>query len=342
MFSTRAANFTAISAAVIGISLIGGCGGGGGVSTTSASNSSQATPPASSLATSVPVPTYAADSVEKSLFDQLNVIRLSGGFGMLSQDPSLDTAAQNHASYVKTNYATPVNSSYFVSPDIYLVDAATGWLNAHVEKAGLPGFTGILPVNRIAAAGASYAYSGEVMAFNSHDTCLSGELDTVFHRGPLLSPMDMSIGMGFVDLGTSYGVCVFEPGYKTSPSRPPSGWIGVYPGDRQLRVPTGMPRGEAPDPAPEIPNATKGYPISVYLNDNIRSVDTFTVTAVGASTATPVKLIMRADFPAYLSASEAHILPKQPLAAATTFNVVFKGTNVTGQSVEKSWSFSTL
>jgi hypothetical protein len=226
-----------------------------------------------------------------------------------------------------------------LSPRAYDIDAATGLFMAHIQTPGKPGFTGAGAVDRIAAAGGTYAHVGEVISFSKQADCLSVLLNSVFHRSALLSTKMTAIGMGFVDLGP-YGVCVFEPGYKVA-AQTGQGWVGFYPTDEQSGVPVGMPTGEAPDPAPDVPNAIKGSPISIYFDTALKSVEVFTVTARGASTSVPTRLILKEKFPFYMTASEAHILPAQLFSGATTYDVVFKGTLASGRAVDRNWSFVT-
>lgn len=132
------------------------CGGGGGGSTeTSTAPTPTPTPTTGggTLATTVPTPTYAAGSTQLAMFNQLNDVRLKGGFGMLAQDPVLDAAATNHAKYNIANYY--VGNGYYDTAALAVVDPSTGWLTGHVESSSKKAFTGILPIDRAKVAGCS-------------------------------------------------------------------------------------------------------------------------------------------------------------------------------------------
>lgn len=320
------------------------CGGGGGGDATGGSPGPIAPAPSQlgNLATSVPTPSYAAASTELAMFNQINAIRLNGGFGMLAQDPVLDTAALNHARYLSVNYLTAPYAN--LSELDGRTDAATGWLMGHVEKAAWANFSGILPLNRIEVAGAKYLYSGEVISFNATDPadCVPNILNTIFHRNAFLLTSLQRVGLAYIpNPSMNSSICVLEPAYKTNDNLRPANWVGIYPADGQVSLPTGMPFGEVPDPAPEIANSQKGSPVSIYVDQDLSSVTSFTLTAAGASAATSVKFITAADFPVYLGRKESHILPTQPLVAATRYNVSFRGVLVNGKKVDKDWSFTT-
>jgi len=197
-------------------------------------------------------------------------------------------------------------------------------------------------MDRIKAAGGAYECAGEVISFTTQENCVTDELNTIFHRGPMLSTRNTLIGMSFVNLGSnSYGICVFEPGFKTDHRLPPPGWVATYPVDKQSGVPAAMPLGEAPDPAPEIPDELKGSPVSIYFYSDLDRVDMFTLAVADTNFNIPTKLILKADFPTHTPGSEAHTLPKQPLSKSTIYRAHFKGTLASGTRIEREWTFST-
>lgn len=122
--------------------ILAACGGGG-----SSGSDAPALPtaePAVSLPGSTIVPnnglssivmtaaasTYAVGSEEFEAYNKLNSERLHCGFGALTQNSSLDAAAKSHADYQGINN-----------------------LQDHLQSPSLPGFTGISPGDRLAAAG---------------------------------------------------------------------------------------------------------------------------------------------------------------------------------------------
>lgn len=322
------------------------CGGGGGGGTTGTSSTpTPTTPTDTGLSTTIQPTTYAAGSTELALYTELSQVRLAGGFGTLAQDPAIDVAAKNHAKYVASNYFTMVNGAYPNLGSLYLIDPSTGQMNAHVENATWPLFTGVRPKDRINAAGGPlYINAGEVMSFYSpSSTCVAAELNTVFHRSGVLNPRYQFVGFGLETTRTAAkpagtDVCAIVFGSNRSTFTLPSNWLGVYPGVGQTNVPTMM-LGEAPDPAPEI--TAKGSPVTVYFPSALGSVNTFTLTANGTSVPVPVKQIAYSDFPGYVSPNEVHILPKQPLAKGTVYNVSFRGSLSNGTAVARDWSFTT-
>lgn len=140
----------------------------------------------------------------------------------------------------------------------------------------------------------------------------------------------------------------------------------VYPYAGQTGVATSfVPQVEDPNPAPDLGSATIGYPITVSLVDQALAtaypngylpsdivVNSFTLTAAGSSAPVSARIVTAAgvvpgpgvtlttDVNAGYISSSLYMLPLSPLAANTTYNVVFTGT-VKGQSVNLNWSFTT-
>ena len=284
------------------------------------------------------VGSYTADSLEASMFNLLNQVRINGGFGALTRNSLLDQSTLNHASYLYANYYSSTASPNW-SQTMYTTDPSNGVLYAHLELAGNSGFTGEYPQDRAKYVGDADTFFGEVISFSPN--CINELLDTVFHRSGLLGASYKNIGLAVkYSPNNQNTACVVDLGSSAAVTQP-AGWVGVYPAQGQTAVPVGMFVGEAPDPAPSVPNANKGSPVSIYLASNLASVTSFTLTAAGASAPVPVVLITHADFPTYLSSAEAHILPTQRLAAATTYTANFSGVLANGATVTKSWSFTT-
>lgn len=335
----RSVQLAIVSSVVLGLAA---CGGGGGSSPTTGGGGSTTTT-SGNLATSVPTPTYAAGSVEMNMFTQLNQIRSAGGFGMLAQNTALDASAKAHANYMFANYYT----GGLWSSAMYSVDPATGWLLAHVERVGNPGFTGVLPVDRAIAQGYKTSYVAEVSAplYTSsmerpYPGCIDELLTTVFHRGPLLDTQLRDFGAS-VSTSTDGGAvtCIVEPAFTTANQGfVPTGWVALYPYDRETGLATTMLYGEAPDPVPSAP--IKGNPVSIYVEpQNTLTVTSFTLSdKTGAQV--PVVLLQKANFPQYLSAAEAYIVPTQALSSGMTYTVQFIGTN-NGSPLSRTWSFTT-
>lgn len=326
------------------------CGGGGSDDKTQSATGAPTVPQVvqnpGNLATSVPTPTYALGTDERKLFDDLNRIRLEGDFGMIAQDVNIDKAANAHAKYLTQNYLTRVDGVHKNIDSLGNIDPSTGWMNAHVENVNWPGFRGILPNDRISSFGGKYVYGAEVIAFSRLNRCLGLLLNSVFHRSALLNTDLQFVGIGF-DKTNEYpnddfgSACIINTATKERTNQTKTNWTGIYPSSNQTNVVLGM-TSESPDPAPEIPDAEKGLPVTIYTDKNISTVTSFTLTASGSTVPIPVKLIVKKDFPTYLTDKEAHILPTKLLLKGTSYNVSFKGTLVDGTLVNRDWSFRTI
>jgi len=369
-------NFKVLLGAVIATALLAGCGGGGGGSSPASSSSSgggttstcsngatnypTCTPPTSPAGwepavTSVPAATYSGDAL--SIYSGLNQARSSVGAGLFAQNPDLDTAAANHLKYL-------------------LANASGGaLLNFHSETSGNADFTGATPLARTTVAGyAGTAVSEDGCAFSSTNAvsgaqCLSSLLDTVYHRLSLLN-IYVDVGIAFGTDGNGNTVGVIDIGIPPTLSGTWAGQLSaapvVYPYAGQAGVATSfVPQVEDPNPAPDLGSATIGYPITVSLVDQALAtaypngylpsdivVNSFTLTAVGGSAPVSARIVTAAgvvagsgvtlttDVNAGYISSSLYMLPLSPLAANTTYNVVFTGT-VNGQAVNLNWSFTT-
>jgi uncharacterized protein YkwD len=293
---------------------------------------------ASNLKTSVPAPSYAAGSIERIQFDRLNQIRLAGGFGAVPQDPLIDQSALNHADYLFLHYYDSQQPSPWSSA-MDLLDPATNTLNAHIEVVGASGFTGVISSDRLAYVGRNSS-AGEVISFR--EDCIDDLLNSIFHRDGLLDTSITGFGIGLRRASNNQDLaCVVEYSTSSSVIRP-TGWVGLYPMPGQTGVPLGMVGGEAPDPAPSVPNAQKGSPVTIYLNTPLASVTSFTLRDAATSAMVPVLLLTKKEFPGHISDTVAHILPAQLLTTDTTYTASFSGVLVDGTVVTKEWSFSTV
>ena len=356
------------------IATLSACGGGGGdANPVNAASTAPLPDPGNLLANathSLPS-TYPAGSVELKYFKELNLARGKGGFGLLSQDVSLDAAASHHAAYFDTQYDKPyyVTSAGMLVPysgveplnprytepviygyasDLYgQIDAATSSLKAHIEVPGQPGFTGIRPTDRANAAGYANARATsaqEVIGFeNQRDPldqgCVAGLLRTVFHRGVLLesSLVDVGIGTKLSVDGRSRTCVINTSNARTLPTRTPDSWVGVYPGDGAKDVATTLGL-EAPNPAPEI--AIQGLPASLYVTKgHALTVSSFTLTS-SDRVPVAVKILTQKDFPSFVGSHQAYIVPYSALKPGTTYTAVFKGKD-DARDFSRTWTFST-
>ena len=341
----------ALAALVAGLSA---CGGGGSepatpnpVSGSPALSSPVTASPAPPAPTSTPSSTYATGSAEKAMFEKLNLIRISGGFGGITQSPLIDLAAKAHAIYISINYLS--NGS--VLPQAQTIQA-DGTLTPHTETIGATGFTGSRVVNRVMATGYSQVTVGEVIGLpystfqslkTDTSTCLDGLIGTVFHRATLLDTAVQEVGIGFgpesLRADGAYGVkpCVLDLGSQYAARALPQGWIGIYPFDGQRDVAARMVVLEVPDPVPGVP--VKGMPISFQTaTGQTLVVNTFTLQDAAGSIVAGT-LLTRAQS-IYLRPNEAYFVPTGALMPKTNYTVSFKGTS-SGLPVSKARSFTT-
>jgi hypothetical protein len=316
--------------------------------------------------------TIAQGSVELQYFNEINLARGQGGFGLLAQDASLDRAARAHSAYfdvqfnkpfyitaagtyarytgvepLDKRYAEPV--VYYYDESLYgQIDAASAVLKAHVEVPGLPGFIGVLAVNRANAAGyagGKATFVSEIIGFENHRDpldkgCVSVLLRTVFHRGILLETASVDVGIGtFLSVGGKLRNCVINTSSaRTALARAPDGWVGVFPGVGASNMFRSLP-GEVPNPVPEF--AVMGLPVSLFVGrGHIFKVSQFTLTVVGETTPVPVKLLTQTEFPQYIKSHQSYVVPKGALKPKTTYRVVFAGAD-DGRELNKTWTFTT-
>lgn len=156
-------------AAIAAVAILTACGGGGGGDSESGGGSGgsvQSRP----IVTTPPASTYTQEQTEKSLFDELNRIRIAGGFGALAQSAALDDAAFGHLEYTRINNVI-----------------------SHNQDPSLPGFTGVDPMARATAKGYVGSVSESIGGPN-----IGAILGTVYHGIDLLRPWT-DVGMAVWD-----------------------------------------------------------------------------------------------------------------------------------------------
>lgn len=346
-----------IVCALVGALGLSACGGGDGG--TPASNTTNAptpnpgdvasTPVASTgipPQTSVPAPTYAANSAQQLIFERLNAYRQQLGVGQRKQDPALDTAAQAHAQYLMTNN---------------LSGAVIGL--THDEVPTLPGFYGATLADRTKKAGlSSLLGAGEVISGESGATvgtaskdasvCVNGLLNTVYHM-MLLTDSSEAMGIGYTSFtfgGLPSTNCVIDTSLGAGQQFAANKIVHV-PDSDEGNVPLAM-DPETPDPASDI--KSPGRPIMVRVNAENKAqltVDHFQLTDnVGAivparilvppSVVSGSKARVTPDPNNLLSPGVAFLLPLSPLKANTKYTVQFAGAR-DAKPMSTTWSFTT-
>ena len=310
-------NWRLAAGALLTALLLAACGGGG--------DAPAVTGPATPPAPSTPAPEPGAPTLTgNNALDGYNWIgyrRALLGLPALTRNSLVDAAAQGHSDYQRLNNTI-----------------------THEQTRGLPGFTGVAPNDRLAAAG--YTLSGrsaygEVISATGNSTGFyqAEELITaIYHRFVIFDPIFKEIGTGAAT--TTSGYTYFTADFTASNGYNSLGAARfvVYPANNQAGVPTNFfSDSESPDPVPAQNEV--GYPISVHadLDGNV-TVQSFSVAPRGG-TALATCLLSHAGDSA-TSERAAAIVPLAPLRAATTYDVSFSGT-VGGVAVTRAWSFST-
>lgn len=334
-------NSLSLSALSLAVALaLTACGGGGG------SDTGAVAPPAakSELLTDANQPSpYLVASPEKKSFDEINRVRVAGGFGAMQYEEVMSKTATAHTQYV-------VAGGYF----------------GHIEEVGRPGFTGVTVQDRCnAAAGAAFkfvcgeggysignvSYSGfDVM---SHYSLATGHLQAVLdyqsNRGGLhISTWDIPQTTNGVADAPIPGVMGFiNMGYSAVPNVQ-AGIVGVYPFDSMTAV--GIGRGTpgaqfSLQTAPSGQQYWNGYGINIMAQfpTSVNPVVTsFTLRKDGATVDVPTRVheagTMNGTEPT--RAGWAILIPNVVLDANSKYNVKFVGSHG-GVAAEKSWSFTT-
>lgn len=233
---------------------LSGCGGGDNDNDIrSAFGASRSPTPATTIASN-----YTEGSEERAVFELLNEERIRCGFGTLTQNAQLDTAARGHADYQALN-------------DLF----------THVQdQAAFPrGFTGERPIDRVTAAG--YLNAGlvadEIVRFTGTDQ--KAGLGTRGVRDLLSAPYHLRGLMGgYRDVGVSVRssadvgstarrvVVQLNAAYTTSagPQRVPAGEVRTYPCEGTASVNRQL-RSEFPNPIPDRDLAVQPLGPVVYV-----------------------------------------------------------------------------
>lgn len=317
-----------------------GCGGGGGSSAPStpvATNPTPTTPvstvQAAELQSAAPA-AYPAGSVQAIAFNEFNAFRAIEGLGPVRQNANIDIAAKNHSAYVQTNQSGA---------------------DAHHEIAGKPGFTGVEPGDRMAAAGYAATSTTEIIAFEGiQQTSVQALLATVFHRNAMMTQGLTDAGIA---PGDDNGPTYMDAGYIKQ-QKNAGDYVGVFPYDKQTGVPMTH-HTESPNPFYQEFDMTQAnvcaktsYPISVATEaSTVLKVTLFTVTPEGQSTPLDVRLMTRDSNNQnlqYLGANVAFIVGKAPFTLGTKYTVHFVGTatgkatgSANGLTIDKTWTFTT-
>lgn len=314
-----------------------GCGGGGGTTPT------PSVIPGNFIKT-IPTNPFPAGSVSGKDFAEINRVRIAGGFGGIQHDPVMLAAAAAHDNYLKLNFGTagidPTNPP-------------------HGELAGFPGFTGVRPQERCAAAakgtdGEGKMLCGEVGTGAIWDepvfNTVGGFTEAIGHLQILLDWQSNRIGLNlqmYPDTSgghypTPYGGTVnvgarADSSFPTLDSDKVNSIVGIFPYDGMTGV--GLGSGAVyPD------GSVSGMGVMVQSSNPLVNpeVAKFTLRKDGATTDWPVTLLMggQPNHNEPTVVGWAVLRPNVVLAPNAKYNVIFEG-KVNSVAVSRTWSFNT-
>lgn len=314
----------------------------GGDSSTQAAPPSAAATTAQQLAQEPNAPQVTGNMATDG-FEWFNFRRRQIGLPAVARSPQIDTAAQKHSDYQAINNVV-----------------------THDEDPLKPGFTGRegCPFNypesqsRIQKAGYVFKVPyacGEVIAKTNYTygfTAAEALITAIYHRFVVFEPMYKDAGAGYATASSGY--TYFTTDFAANNglgSGLGAGKFTVYPYAGQKDVPLNFfSDTEEPDPVPGRNEV--GYPISVHADiDQLISVGVFSVGLHSTGVPLDVQLLASPSDPE-TPTSGAAIIPLQPLASGTIYDVAFSGSICTisppntscisaSTAISKSWSFTT-
>jgi hypothetical protein len=262
---------------------------------------------------------------------QLNLFRDAVGLPPADEDERLNSAAQAHAEFI-VNHCKDYQSSK---------------LSPHYENDEWEGFTGEAPWDRTAHFGYSSYGIGEVIAFvNNPAAAVTGWMDTLYHRIPLIDPSTVEVGYGGAMKGSCPGlygkIDVMDIGMSSASSDA----IVLYPPPDAKPVRVSFDGMESPQPPPPPGGYPSGYIVTVQFGDKVGFKVTghrllqdgavevaHTFLAPYADAANGIKRDSMADTWVALYAHE-------PLKKSTPYTVVIDFERG-GKPLHLEWSFTT-
>lgn len=229
-----------LAASLAFVLVLSACGGG---------DDNPAPPTSPSPPASAPGTTYPTGSQQALAFVTTNAERERCGFSALSQSTLLDQSATAHMNYMVTNNVI-----------------------AHEEEPGKPGFTGVTPANRAAAAGYTAASIGEVISFPMNAPGNTAEavrrLFAAPYHGQLMLDNARDIGIGTALFQGVQGLTM-DFGFPAISTRQSPTTVLTYPCEGTTGV-FAFNRNETPNPLPNLQNPTWGQPIMVRGASDLR------------------------------------------------------------------------
>jgi len=294
--------------------LLSACGGGSSNNASATGTPQASTPSQTATSANVATPQYAAGSAQIAAFQLLNRYRQQCGFAELTENRTLDQAAQAHATYMDDNGGTITDT----------------------EVAGNQGYTAVTYADRAVAAGyPSTAFAGGASGgFYTNATLtqtqygqqiMYGLMTGVYHVAIAVWPVsEIGIGFaqeaynGFPEVQASFQIGNLQPSTGTGPLTFP------------CQGTTGLPYsigGEIPSP----PNTSGnfGTPIAVAglnIGDTI-VLTSGTIIPADGSAITLDLLDSTNDPNQVLPQYEAVAYPTLPLLPNTAYTVSITGTD---------------
>lgn len=319
--------------------LLSACGGGG----SSGSDAGPAPLPAPTTATvpyldSIPVPasTYASGSAELGGWTVLQQARMACGFGQLTQNAQLDTAAKLHAQYqtsvslatgtsLLTHYETVTTDTYYRGYYPWDRTQAQGYGNqvAEILEATSWPYDPANPPARpsLEQRGAS---------------SMRNLLNTVYHlSGAMYKGSDIGFGadLQLPKVGSSapeeYRFGALN-GYQTSTLSisAPNG-LATYPCDGSSTVPSYFtPAYESPNPIPAMTSDSQRVGPPIYLkvdSDKILTLNTGSIVGPDKLTVPYTTLTYNNDPAKEVAYNEVFIIPSVALQANSSYQVSLTG-----------------
>lgn len=257
---------------------------------------------------------WTAEATRAALLQALNAERARHALPPLQRERLLERAAQQHADYLALHQRA-----------------------SHEQQAGLAGFSGVRPFERVRAAGFPLPLPqqlAEVYVVGQNDVAevLAQLLGGPYHRHALLRADARWLGVG---LSAQPGVVLGLVSQAGAPDSAPAWLLSPRPGEQGVRP---LVCCERPRPAGLD---VFGQPISVQGPEGERlQVQQFRLLDAEGQ-AVPTQLL-QADTDAHLRRAPhvAYLLPLQPLRAAQRYTVQLQASSA-GQTLNQQWQFDT-
>lgn len=290
--------------AACGMVACGGGGGGGGdsaaVSTTGAADSSIKMFGFS--ASSVTEPAYTGNLADDG-FAWTNYRRALIGLPAYARNTALDLAARRHSVYVTLN----------------------GYAEGHFETLGNPGFSGVTPGSRAAAAGyagTTVDENGSLGIISNAVEAIDGLIDAPYHRSSQFGPFNEA-GTG-ADITATRGAYFVDFGGRNQAQGVPCGQLLAFPGSQSVNAPIAWTVRESPSPVPDLDGTVVGYPISLdACRESSMQLASFSLKDAGGAAVNGRLVSTISGLPLRYF---AFWIPLQPLTGGTTYTASASGT----------------